>query len=97
MVPPELRSTFEMLRRSFPVKPTRGGKEYMAVLFFLSSHLSERQLGVAVAAWMDCDIAEAQNDASKSRSTEQPTGGELRAVMAKLQAGGLAEWLSEDA
>ena len=96
MVPPELRSTVELLRRSFPIPPRAGGKEYLAVLAFLSEHLSERQLGTTISLWVGCDDVVVRNDAAKSRSTERPTESELKTVMAKLQAGGLTEWLDEE-
>ena len=70
MVPPELRSTVEL--RRFPIPPRAGSKEYLAVLAFLSEHLSERQLGTIISLWVGYDDAVVRNDAARSRSTERP-------------------------
>jgi hypothetical protein len=91
-LPDYLRSTGELIERSFP-----GGvaaEQRMALLKLLSVNMSRRSLAQVAAAMMEMDLADAYNAAlgvDAYQGAEEVVSG----VEARLRRHGYEEWLAE--
>jgi len=89
-----LQSTLDLLTRAFGARIEE--QDYRALLELLGEHMCEENIGIAVGARFDKDPTEVINDLAKVQSVEPPGEAAVRAVRARLEAAGWAEWLEEE-
>ncbi|MEM8829182.1 MAG: DUF3349 domain-containing protein [Cyanobacteria bacterium P01_G01_bin.19] len=92
-IAPHLRSTYELIRSSFPDGIDRDS--YLPLLAILEQDMSDRNLAETISYYTKQDYSKVLNDVWAAQSTSIPSPESLERVKTRLLACGYEEWLNE--
>jgi hypothetical protein len=93
-IPDHLKSTHDMLRRAYPNGFDRN--DYMALLYVLDEHMSDRNLSLIVSLFLDKHYTVVSNDHAKAMTVLKPGKEDIERLIHRLKSGGFESWCKEE-